>query len=355
MPVPPGGESVGESGMFAAYAHFTSPNPTTTTTQPRHFVQPTPPLISQSTSNHPLQDLRSACDLPDASPNSLARLTPPTSLIYDAPYTRHTTVFEMIKKKTSVSTDQILHIISTTSPLVSRRTSPQSSPRPSQSLTSSQAPQSPRSRRPVFGSPVCWACVTDESGHSLLHWASLTSRLLICHYLIERCNADADTGHPTHLTHPNCSLTPTAVHSLTGQSPLMWASTHELNLDVIKYLIDMGADVNHTDSVGCTPLITSIQKKQTCVLLYLTHRGGNPHKADETGNTPAHWAACKGNVEVLRILTHLGCDIEAVDKKGQTVLHRAAMGGDISTAIHLVRDEGANVNVRNKMGQVSDV
>ncbi|MBR5904541.1 MAG: ankyrin repeat domain-containing protein [Alphaproteobacteria bacterium] len=133
---------------------------------------------------------------------------------------------------------------------------------------------------------------------------------------------------------------------------------------IAEFLIEHGADVNHMNDSGITPLHDAIFENNIDVVRVLIKHGANvnsntspdivdqiykefeelpyPNKAD----TPLHWAAGKDNCEFAKILIENGADVNLVDARGQTPLHQVY---NVETA-QLLIDHGADVNAIDSNG-----
>ena len=100
-----------------------------------------------------------------------------------------------------------------------------------------------------------------------------------------------------------------------GNSPLHWVRSRA----VAKLLIDAGADVNHRNKLGESPL----------------------HLAPG-----AHWGP---RAAEFKLMIAAGAEINARDKNRSTPLHRAVMC-DLPDVVQVLIDAGANVNARNLDG-----
>ncbi|KAI7823900.1 ankyrin repeat-containing domain protein [Kickxella alabastrina] len=105
-----------------------------------------------------------------------------------------------------------------------------------------------------------------------------------------------------------------------GYTPMHAASSWK-HLDLLKYLIDNGGDVNITDSDGDTPL--HICEDKECALLLLEHCA-DPSVENDEGMTPVHTTLENEVVEVTEVICkHL--DI-AVPKLEEVVESEQAEG-----------------------------
>ncbi len=110
----------------------------------------------------------------------------------------------------------------------------------------------------------------------------------------------------------------------TSNAPALYASVYDgdaINIDLIKKLIALGADVN----------------------------AGNRHYND----TPLMQAINNGRLDVAQLLIDAGADIAVVNKIGRTALFYAAgtTHGDRIKSLNFLLENGADPSVQNKKGQ----
>jgi len=105
---------------------------------------------------------------------------------------------------------------------------------------------------------------------------------------------------------------------IPGLSPLHEAVFNNAPLDIVRLLLDKGADVN----------------MQSC---------GDGWASDCNCMCPLQIAACKGNVNMVKLLLDRGADIDAIDKTGYTPLARAAEQGQSAT-VKLLIEKGADTD-----------
>ncbi|KAK7369602.1 hypothetical protein VNO80_11644 [Phaseolus coccineus] len=74
---------------------------------------------------------------------------------------------------------------------------------------------------------------------------------------------------------------------------------------MVELLLQLGADINASDSRGRTPLHCCIIKGQTAAAKALILRGANIYIADKEGNTPVKLASESGcfDTEIIKLLT----------------------------------------------------
>ncbi|KAF7880796.1 uncharacterized protein EAF02_006687 [Botrytis sinoallii] len=105
--------------------------------------------------------------------------------------------------------------------------------------------------------------------------------------------------------------------------------------DLIRYLLEKGADINGTHSRwGCVFGVASMFMKPKIVNLLL-EKGASVHTQDFCGRLPIHLAAIHGGKN-LDIVIEAGGDVTAKDKLGRTALHYACQAGRSSTVKKLL-------------------
>ena len=99
-------------------------------------------------------------------------------------------------------------------------------------------------------------------------------------------------------TDKNCS---------SHKAPLHFASL-ENKPEVVKLLIDSGANVNIKDHYSSTPLHNSAVKGHTRVTQVLLENGAEVDEKNSDGDTPLGEAALYGHTEDAKILIEYGAD-----------------------------------------------
>jgi len=120
---------------------------------------------------------------------------------------------------------------------------------------------------------------------------------------------------------------------LQGATPLALAAEVN-NLDLIKVLVEAGADPRITTEAGTTPLMlaagagTDVQRARSLeeraiaveTAKYLVEHGVDVNAVGEFGWTALHNASYQGLNDVIEYLASKGAKLDAVDKLGQTPL-----------------------------------
>jgi ankyrin repeat protein len=189
-------------------------------------------------------------------------------------------------------------------------------------------------------------------------WRGYTPMLLVVrdsHYGLDLANKDKIVtivkSLLAHGANPNFRLKqPKAITtndvSLDGATALLLAAEVN-NTEVVRVLLDAGADPNITTDQGMTPLImasgggTDIQRARAPeeramaidTVKLLIERGVDINAVGQYGWTALHQASYQGLTDVIEYLVSKGADINEMDSFGQTPL-------SISLAV-LVQDIGA--------------
>jgi uncharacterized protein len=100
------------------------------------------------------------------------------------------------------------------------------------------------------------------------------------------------------------------------------------HLDIIKYLIEHGADAD--DKLGndkATPLEAAAGKGHLEIVKYLVEKGANVNHQDKELDTAIGEAATKGFVDVVKYLLEKGANPLLKNEKGYDAIYRAKLGG----------------------------
>ena len=133
-----------------------------------------------------------------------------------------------------------------------------------------------------------------------------------------------------------------------GRTPLN-AACYTNNIPVITILLDAGADINaraNGDEDGFTPLISATEHPTVETLAFLLDRGADISARDSYGVTAFWYAAIHGfgdefaDISVLQLLLDRGAEINARDNEGKTVL-TAALEYQPPEVIAFLREHGA--------------
>ena len=123
----------------------------------------------------------------------------------------------------------------------------------------------------------------DRAGHTTLHAALMTGRTQIADFLIENGSAfDADQ-----------LLDEVVRYGVTDR-------------DTLEFLTRNGADPNHRDTAGRTPLINAVQAGNRVLTRMLISNGADVNQPDAEEKRPLHYARAQGTPEIIELLTRNG-------------------------------------------------
>lgn len=147
-------------------------------------------------------------------------------------------------------------------------------------------------------------------------------------------------GVPVNFRDPDC-----------GYTPLAWAVMNQSE-EVVRALIQAGADLEAQDLLGQTPLFAAMASENESVLRLLLAAGANCNHTDCTGFTVLESAIWNEWTEAIDILLDGGADPNAYSKDKATALHWAVAKGSIVAAQTLI-DAGADLTLGLRAGDVS--
>lgn len=117
--------------------------------------------------------------------------------------------------------------------------------------------------------------------------------------------------------------------------------------DIAKLLLDNGANPNTVDDWGDTLLHICAEKGKSKLVKILLKAGANPNVRNSTGKTPLHLAALGNSVTIVKYLLEAGAETDVLDQNLQTPLHYAA-GHNYYKVVRILLEAGADYEVEGK-------
>ena len=112
-----------------------------------------------------------------------------------------------------------------------------------------------------------------------------------------------------------------------GYTPLFYAARCGY-VDVVKFLIDRGADINTTDNrKKCPCLVLAERHGHPGVIIALLDARCDINARDACGSTALMEACCRSCLRVVEVLLERGADINAHNERGFTALMEATYNG----------------------------
>ena len=131
------------------------------------------------------------------------------------------------------------------------------------------------------------------------------------------------------------------------------------DLDVIRFLVDKGADVNGKESYGLTVLMSASGSGNLKLVEYLVEQGTDINVTDNSGETALFDATKKGDLVIVKYLLSKGMDINAKNTHGDTVTDVAFFYGNMKTVKHFIENgadqSGIDINIWARLGDEDKV
>ena len=124
----------------------------------------------------------------------------------------------------------------------------------------------------------------------------------------------------------------------------------EENIEMVRLLLENGANIDQTDELGNTPLFITAYKGNIGMVNLLLEKGAKIDQATKLGHNPLLIAANKEDTEMVKLLLEYGADINHQDNEGFTALHLAALKGR-TEMVKLLLEYGADINRQDNSGK----
>ena len=134
-------------------------------------------------------------------------------------------------------------------------------------------------------------------------------------------------------------------------TPLFHAVLWELP-DIVRVIIDKGADYNRHSLTGSTPLHEAVKTGNLEVTGILLRAGADVNSTDQQGNTPLHEIVYWNSLPMADLLISAGSDINKKNLEGRSPFHEAVKGGDFEMCSYLIK-KGANLDTRDNSGKTA--
>jgi ankyrin repeat protein len=124
---------------------------------------------------------------------------------------------------------------------------------------------------------------------------------------------------------------------------------HYKHAEAAKVLISHGADVNARNVEENTPLYVAVHQEQEEVVRYLLGKVAEVNAANKFGYTPLRESCRWGDPAIVELLIAQGADVNVKDKKGDSPIHIAVDDGHVD-ALKVLLDHGADINAIGTFG-----
>jgi len=146
-----------------------------------------------------------------------------------------------------------------------------------------------------------------------------------------------------------------------AQTTLLHYAAGNCYLDIVKYLVESGADVNQTDNFGCTPLIIVFHNSMCAgsakVIRYLLTHGADPNLYENHGSSILHTSTYFNDLTMIKSLVEystigININIDIVDDSNRTPLMVAALKG-YGHIVKYLLDHGADAGLCDLTGHTA--
>ncbi len=137
-----------------------------------------------------------------------------------------------------------------------------------------------------------------------------------------------------------------------GRTPLHWAC-EVVHSEVLKFLVEKGADVNARSGFRDTPLHVAAQSGNTDVFKFMLDNGADPTARDNMRNTPLIYAVRANNIEMAEYLVSKGGDVDPAlldIYHSVTPLKTAISIGNIEM-VKMLHRKGSDIRYRTPYGE----
>uniref|UniRef100_A0A8D8T0M1 Serine/threonine-protein phosphatase 6 regulatory ankyrin repeat subunit C n=1 Tax=Cacopsylla melanoneura TaxID=428564 RepID=A0A8D8T0M1_9HEMI len=119
------------------------------------------------------------------------------------------------------------------------------------------------------------------------------------------------------------------------------------HIEMVKMLLDKGADINECDKNNDTPLLLSIGNKDTDMVKLLLNEGAKFNEYNTSQQTPLYFAVMSKNLNIVQLLLDKGATL-CTNKKKKTsnLLHIAVENKDFGM-VQMLLIKGFDVNAGN--------
>lgn len=119
---------------------------------------------------------------------------------------------------------------------------------------------------------------------------------------------------------------------------------------MISLLLAKGADINHKDKSGCSPILLASFLGLKDIVIELWKQGANLNAEDINGFNILHRAVMYGNIEVIQFLLSQGLDINSKNSKDSTTPLSVAVQYPPPVCLEFLIQNGADVNSVDDLG-----
>jgi len=137
-----------------------------------------------------------------------------------------------------------------------------------------------------------------------------------------------------------------------GHQTALIAAVFNGDLDLVRLLVQAGAEVNARDGDESTALIKAANIGKGDIARYLLEQGADPMLRTKLRSNALQGAAGKGDIDLAKALMAKGLDVNAADLMGNTPLMSAVSHGQEEMVAFLL-SKGANFSLKTYKGKAA--
>ncbi|EFA08450.1 ankyrin repeat domain-containing protein 16 [Tribolium castaneum] len=217
---------------------------------------------------------------------------------------------------------------------------------------------------PISALKTHWSVLKyQDTGDTILHCATRLGHLETVQYLLsfEPPGVDCTNNDNKTALHEAAQFSQPEIMKLlldkgaqvnalkrADWTPLMLACTKTC-LETVRVLVESGALINYRNKDGWTCMHLAARGGCGAMFTFLVTKGGDCALRTKNGRTVLHIAALHGSFEIVKILLKLGVlPIDVRDNCGNTALHEAVLGRHKNICSLLIQN-GADIKCTNNV------
>ena len=168
-------------------------------------------------------------------------------------------------------------------------------------------------------------------------------------YLRQKCGGKKGRKTRKNNKRPRIHLRKTRSKRQKGGMTALMDVSRTGHAEIVKMLLENGADVNEKDNEGWTALIWASANGHTKTVSILLEKGANVNAKSYIDISALHQASLNGHTEIVEILLDKEAEVNASDNEGWTALIQASLNGH-TEIVEILLDKGAEMNAEDNEG-----
>ncbi|WP_408895308.1 ankyrin repeat domain-containing protein [Paenibacillus taichungensis] len=139
-----------------------------------------------------------------------------------------------------------------------------------------------------------------------------------------------------------------SINNLYKGSTVLHAAIYNLDIEMIEFLVEAGADFTLKDKYGETPFFLASDLANIKAIKYFLGKGADPNERNQEGDTPLMKFAVRGNIPIdvflntMEIMVESGADLTIKNNQGETLLSKIESMVDSKEILHQIEDHMAS-------------